>query len=88
MDNKRNDDFRVALNTWRGTNPLRVYLNEKGISQVDAATKFNVSRYTVIMWLQGTSNPSPENMQAIANFMGFPLVNLRTAWAKWEGKKP
>lgn len=88
MDNKRNDDFRVALNTWRGTNPLRVYLADKGITHTDAAAQIAVSRFTVIMWLQGTSNPAPENMRAIANFMGYPLANLEHAWAKWEGQKP
>ncbi len=81
-------DFRVALKQWREIHPLQVYLSVERVTQGDAATKVGVSRHTMGVWLQGTSNPSPEKMAAVADLMGWPLANLQTAWAKWEGQKP
>lgn len=82
------EDFGVVLRKWRTENPLRRYLWEHRMTQVDAAHGCKVSPNTLQGWLQGNYSPSPENMQAVANFMGCSLLGLGAAWQAWENLKP
>lgn len=76
------------LKAWRERNPLKSFLTDNGLTQADAATRMGVSRYTMLMWTQGTSSPSAKNMKAIAAFMGWPAANVLAAWEKWESQRP
>ncbi len=81
-------DFAQAFAEWQASNPLRTFRKIHALAQNRVAAGLGVAIGTVRVWEEGTGTPRPENMEAIADLMGFTLQSLQIAWAKWEGKKP
>jgi transcriptional regulator with XRE-family HTH domain len=48
------DSFSKQVATWRAQHPLRLYLDEKDITQADLAALLGVTRMSVSAWLTGT----------------------------------
>lgn len=55
---------------------IRAYRKASGLTQVDFAEKFNISKGTIAMWETGKRTPDTETMMKIANFFGVTTDEL------------
>ncbi len=55
---------------------IRAYRKALGLTQVDFAEKFNISKGTIAMWETGKRTPDTETMMKIANFFGVTTDEL------------
>lgn len=61
---------------------LNRYLSEKGISQTDLGEHTHIPKSTISGYVNGTSTPTPGNVQKIADYFGVPKSAIDPRFAK------
>ena len=68
---------------------LRAEIEERGITQADAAVLLGASRANLTRWIKNGQAPRPENYEKLCEFLAVDLDRLgsliiQTERAKWE----
>ena len=63
---------------------LKMYLNAKGLSQIDLANYMKCSSSTVSDWCNGKKYPRVDKMQRMADWLGIQMSDLTSVHDKLE----
>lgn len=63
---------------------LKMYLNAKGLSQIDLANYMQCSSSTVSDWCNGKKYPRVDKMQRMADWLGIRMSDLTSVHDKLE----
>ncbi len=63
---------------------LKMYLNAKGLSQIDLANYMQCSSSTVSDWCNGKKYPRVDKMQRMADWLGIQMSDLTSVHDKLE----
>ena len=74
--------------SWKATNPFRVFRQNRGWSGKEAAVRLDVSVNTIANWEGGSSPPNEENTLAMAELMGLSREALTDQWLAWKRRRP
>lgn len=63
---------------------LKMYLNAKGLSQIDLANYMQCSSSTISDWCNGKKYPRVDKMQRMADWLGIQMSDLTSVHDKLE----
>lgn len=75
-----------AVKEWQESNPLRQWRLRTRLIRSLISASIGVSQTTLQKWEDGNSEPNRDNMKALADLTGNPLI--AGAWQDWQSRRP